>query len=223
MVFEDVKPLYQKTDSGYEGLGVEILEQIRTQASRSEIHYKVAKSVKDGLNAVITGQVDIACGVAFTWGRSSQLSYTLPFGLGGTRLLTTTTTVDGTAMTKPLGLSRTLLPTKFSRVWFLGSPSRSSTLPAKPWRLSTPVRCKPLPVTPYGWPPTAILTKGFYCPYVLMTDLAVRHRLHRQSKQWQAAFRCQQGHWPDDAGILGRGCRLGTWSIVGLGPERTLE
>ena len=97
VVFEDVKPLYQKTDSGYEGLGVEILEQIRTQASRGEIHYRVAKSVKDGLNAVITGQVDIACGVAFTWGRSSQLSYTLPFGLGGTRLLTTTTTVDGTA------------------------------------------------------------------------------------------------------------------------------
>ena len=97
VVFDEVKPLYQKTDAGYEGLGVDVLEQIRMQAGRRKVQYSSAKSVKDGLNAVITGRADIACGVAFTWARSTQLSYTLPFGVGGTRLLTAgDTSVDGT-------------------------------------------------------------------------------------------------------------------------------
>ena len=57
----------------------------------------MAKSVNDGIGAVITGKADIACGVAFTWGRSSQVSYSLPFGVGGTRLLMANdTTIDGT-------------------------------------------------------------------------------------------------------------------------------
>ena len=59
--------------------------------------YRVAKSVNDGIGAVITGKADIACGVAFTWGRSTQVTYSLPFGIGGTRLLMADdTTVDGT-------------------------------------------------------------------------------------------------------------------------------
>ena len=97
VIFEDVKPLYQKTDAGYEGLGVDVLEQIRMQARRRKVQYTSANSVKEGLNAVITGEADIACGVAFTWARSTQVNYTLPFGIGGTRLLTASdTTVDGT-------------------------------------------------------------------------------------------------------------------------------
>ena len=97
VIFEDVKPLYQKTDAGYEGLGVDVLEQIRMQARRRKVEYTSANSVKEGLNAVITGKADIACGVAFTWARSTQVNYTLPFGIGGTRLLTSSnTTVDGT-------------------------------------------------------------------------------------------------------------------------------
>lgn len=97
VIFEDVKPLYQKTDAGYEGLGVDVLEQIRMQARRRKVQYNSANSVKEGLNAVITGKADIACGVAFTWARSTQVNYTLPFGIGGTRLLTASnTTVDGT-------------------------------------------------------------------------------------------------------------------------------
>lgn len=97
VVFDDVKPLYLKTDAGYAGLGVDVLEQIRMQARRRKVEYTSARSVKDGLNAVITGKADIACGVAFTWERSTQLSYTLPFGVGGTRLLTAgDTSVDGT-------------------------------------------------------------------------------------------------------------------------------
>ena len=97
VIFEEVKPLYQKTDAGYEGLGVDVLEQIRMQARRRKVEYTSANSVKEGLNAVITGKADIACGVAFTWARSTQVNYTLPFGIGGTRLLTASdTTVDGT-------------------------------------------------------------------------------------------------------------------------------
>ncbi|MBL6739065.1 MAG: extracellular substrate binding-like orphan protein GrrP [Synechococcus sp. BS301-5m-G54] len=97
VIFEEVNPLYRKTDGGYEGLGVDILEQIRIQARRRNVSYRVASSVKDGVGAVISGKADIACGVAFTWGRATQLSYSLPFAIGGTRLLTAfDTTVDGT-------------------------------------------------------------------------------------------------------------------------------
>ena len=97
VIFEEVKPLYQKTDTGYEGFGVDVLEQIRIQAKRRNVTYRVANSVKDGVGAVITGKADIACGVAFNWGRSTQVSYSLPFSVGGTRLLMASdTTIDGT-------------------------------------------------------------------------------------------------------------------------------
>ena len=51
VIFEEVKPLYQKTDTGYEGLGVDVLEQIRIQAKRRKVDYRVAKSVNDGIGA----------------------------------------------------------------------------------------------------------------------------------------------------------------------------
>ena len=62
VIFEEVKPFYNKTDAGYEGLGVDVLEQIRIQAKRRKVDYRVAKSVNDGIGAVITGKADIACG-----------------------------------------------------------------------------------------------------------------------------------------------------------------
>ena len=97
VVFEDVLPLYQKTETGYEGFGVDVLEQIRMQSGRRKVEYNSVDSVSEGLNAVITGKSDIACGVAFTWTRSTQVNYTLPFGIGGTRLLMASDTkVDGT-------------------------------------------------------------------------------------------------------------------------------
>ena len=40
VIFEEVKPLYQKTDAGYEGLGVDVLEQIRIQAKRRKVGYR---------------------------------------------------------------------------------------------------------------------------------------------------------------------------------------
>ncbi|WP_006850506.1 hypothetical protein [Synechococcus sp. WH 8109] len=74
MIFEEVKPLNHETDAGYEGPGVDVLEQIRIQAKRRKADYRVAKSVNDGIGAVITGKADIARGVAFTWGRSTHHS-----------------------------------------------------------------------------------------------------------------------------------------------------
>ena len=97
VILEEVKPLYTKTENGYEGFGVDMLEQIRIQSGRRTVSYQVASSVKDGLGAVVSGKADIACGVAFTWGRAATLSYSLPFAIGGTRLLTASnTTIDGT-------------------------------------------------------------------------------------------------------------------------------
>ena len=97
VIFQEVKPLYQQKDGGYEGLGVDVLEQIRIQAKRRKVDYRVATSVNDGIGAVISGSADIACGVAFTWGRSTQVTYSLPFGVDGTRLLMASyTTIDGT-------------------------------------------------------------------------------------------------------------------------------
>ena len=51
MIFEEVKPLDQKTDSAYGGLKVDVLEQIRIQAMRRIVDYRVAKSVNDGIGA----------------------------------------------------------------------------------------------------------------------------------------------------------------------------
>jgi polar amino acid transport system substrate-binding protein len=46
-----MKPMYHKTDAGYEGLGVDVLEQIRIQAKRRKVDHRVAKSVNDGISA----------------------------------------------------------------------------------------------------------------------------------------------------------------------------
>ena len=51
VIFEEVKPLHHKTDADYEGLGVDVLEQIRIQAKRRKVDYRVAKSVNDGIGA----------------------------------------------------------------------------------------------------------------------------------------------------------------------------
>ena len=45
VIFQEVKPLYQKTDGGYEGLGVDVLEQIRIQTKRRKVDNQVAASV----------------------------------------------------------------------------------------------------------------------------------------------------------------------------------
>ncbi|MEC8731758.1 MAG: hypothetical protein VXX51_00735, partial [Cyanobacteriota bacterium] len=51
VIFEEVKPLYQKTVASYDGVGVEVVEQIRIPAKRRMVDYGVAKSVNDGIGA----------------------------------------------------------------------------------------------------------------------------------------------------------------------------
>lgn len=95
MIFEDVKPLYQKSGETYEGFGVDILNLIKDQAGRRTLTFIPTASAQDGMKAITSGKADIACGVAFDWGRAEQVSYTIPFAIGGTRLLTTTS-MNGT-------------------------------------------------------------------------------------------------------------------------------
>ena len=95
VIFDDVKPLYQRSGNSYEGFGVDVLEQIKNQAGYSAVSFRSVGNVKDGLKAIASGQSDIACGVAFTWTRAQKVSYSLPFAIGGTRLLTKAK-LDGT-------------------------------------------------------------------------------------------------------------------------------
>lgn len=81
------KPLYQKQGDSYEGLGVDVLQQIKGEAGLEKLNFITADGVDDGLNAVKSGKADIACGVAFTWERARTFSFSLPFAIGGTRLL----------------------------------------------------------------------------------------------------------------------------------------
>ena len=81
------KPLFQKQGDSYEGLGVDVLQQIKGEAGLEKLNFITADSVDDGLDAVKSGKADIACGVAFTWERAKTFSFSLPFAIGGTRLL----------------------------------------------------------------------------------------------------------------------------------------
>ena len=95
VIFENDKPLVQANGDSVEGLAIEVLNQIRGEAGLSEVSYTRATSVDDGLGSVSSGKADIACGVPFTWERAKTFSYSLPFAIGGTRLLAAAG-VDGT-------------------------------------------------------------------------------------------------------------------------------
>ena len=172
VIFLEVKPIYQKTDGGYEGLVVDVLEQIRIQAKRRKVNYRVAASVNDGIGAVITGSADIACGVAFTWGRSTQVTYSLPFGVDGTRLLMASdTTIDGTPDSlegETIGVVKDTAAAKVLKNVVPGATLKSFNTPKKPWMPSTRVTFRSWVVEPCGWPPTAESTRRLCCPSVPM-------------------------------------------------------
>ena len=168
VIFEEVKPLYQKTDAGYEGLGVDVLEQIRIQAKRRKVDYRVAKSVNDGIGAVITGKADIACGVAFTWGRSTQVTYSLPFGIGGTRLLMASdTTVDGTPASlegQTIGVVKDTASAQVLKNVVPGATLKNFTTPKEALDAFYTGDVSILGAAPCGWPPTAASTRRHCCP-----------------------------------------------------------
>ena len=95
VIFENDKPLVQANGDSVEGLAIEVLNQIRGEAGLSEVSYTRATSVDDALESVSSGKADIACGVPFTWERAKTFSYSLPFAIGGTRVLAAAG-VDGT-------------------------------------------------------------------------------------------------------------------------------
>ena len=95
VIFENDKPLVQANGDSVEGLAIEVLNQIRGEAGLSDVSYTRATSVDDGLESISSGKADIACGVPFTWERAKTFSYSLPFAIGGTRLLAAAG-VDGT-------------------------------------------------------------------------------------------------------------------------------
>jgi polar amino acid transport system substrate-binding protein len=95
LVFDAGLPFVQKQGDTYEGLAVDVLNAIKDEAGATKLTFITADDVEDGLQAITSGRADIACGVAFTWGRAKRVLYTLPFAIGGTRLLAPTG-VDGT-------------------------------------------------------------------------------------------------------------------------------
>lgn len=95
LVFDAGLPFVQKRGDTYEGLAVDVLNAIKDEAGASNVTFSAAEDVEDGLQAITSGRADIACGVSFTWGRSRRVLHTLPFAIGGTRLLAPAG-VDGT-------------------------------------------------------------------------------------------------------------------------------
>ena len=103
VVLGDSLPMVKKDGDDYDGLSFVVLEAIRDQINVSpkkedkevSIEPVAASSARDGLDMIRSGAADIACGVAFTWQRQRTLTYTLPFSVGGVRLLAPDG-VDGT-------------------------------------------------------------------------------------------------------------------------------
>jgi polar amino acid transport system substrate-binding protein len=95
LVFDAGLPFVQKQGDSYEGLAVDVLNAVKDESGAEKLTFSTADDVEAGLQAITSGRADIACGVAFTWGRSKRVLYTLPFAIGGTRLLAPAG-VDGT-------------------------------------------------------------------------------------------------------------------------------
>ena len=94
LVFGSDAPYSEKTDSGFQGLSVTVLDAIATElndtlepAKPIKLKIESAASAEDGLARIRSGEADIACGVAFSWKRQQEVDYTLPFAMGGVRLL----------------------------------------------------------------------------------------------------------------------------------------
>ncbi len=124
----------------------------------------MAKSVTDGIGAVITGKADIACGVAFTWGRSTQVTYSLPFGIGGTRLLMASdTTVDGTPASlegQTIGVVKDTASAQVLKNVVPGATLKNFTTPKEALDAFYTGDVSILGgATPCGWPPTAASTR----------------------------------------------------------------
>ena len=88
-------PYLEKTDDGYQGLGITVLEAIRAEIQEAyepkegslKLEPLPAASVSAGLEMISSGKADIACGVAFSWEREKSFDHSIPFAQSGVRVL----------------------------------------------------------------------------------------------------------------------------------------
>ena len=99
VVINDALPYSTKDGDAWSGLAVDVLKAIQNEQSgdsaSTELSYQEVSSVSEAKDVLSSGKANIVCGVGFSWKRSKQINYTLPFAVGGMRLLTTAD-VDGT-------------------------------------------------------------------------------------------------------------------------------
>jgi polar amino acid transport system substrate-binding protein len=93
LVMDGDLPYTTKQGTSYAGLGMEFVQEIQKELTEYlgkpvTMTPQPINAVEEGIAAIASGQVDLACGVAFSWGRSMFVDYTVPFALSGTRLLT---------------------------------------------------------------------------------------------------------------------------------------
>ena len=96
LVMNDDLPYTSQQGNAYAGLAMEFALEIQQELSDFlgkpvTLTPQPTNTVEDGIAAIAAGNVDLACGVSFSWGRSMFIDYTLPFALSGTRLLTAST------------------------------------------------------------------------------------------------------------------------------------
>ena len=90
VALNDALPYSTKNGDQWEGLANEVLGVIQAELggdAKPEIIN--VTSIEAAGQALKDGSANIACGVGFSWDRAKQLSYSLPFAIGGVRLLTT--------------------------------------------------------------------------------------------------------------------------------------
>lgn len=95
LVMNDDLPYSTQQGNAYSGLALEFAQEIQRELSDFlgkpvAITPQPINSVEEGIAAIAAGNVDLACGVSFSWGRSMFIDYSLPFALSGTRLLSST-------------------------------------------------------------------------------------------------------------------------------------
>ncbi len=85
-------PFVSKGSNGYQGLAIDVAEAITNELEAFagkpiSLNPTPVSSIQEGINALLSGKADIACGVAYSWKRAMLVDYTLPFALGGVRVL----------------------------------------------------------------------------------------------------------------------------------------
>ena len=83
-----------------QGYGVAVARRISAELSTAvgrpvSLRFQAVKDPATLGENIATGKADLACGVAFTWERDSQLDFSMPIGLSGLRLLAPVGRFDG--------------------------------------------------------------------------------------------------------------------------------